>query len=98
MRLLAALLVLPVISCSSDDLNGLPTADSDGPVTVAVSVDETVVPATPVIVTEDAGPRPVSRVVDANGIGADFVSDELIIASKDPEAVVSFAARRGADI
>ena len=60
-----------------------------------VEVDPTLTPATPSLppIDGDTEPRPLATLADANGNQADFVQNELLIASDDQAEVDAFVAR-----
>ncbi|MDZ7801985.1 MAG: S8/S53 family peptidase [Trueperaceae bacterium] len=46
----------------------------------------------------DGRPRPVTTLTDARGIQADFVADELVLMSDDPDELDDFLARRNGEL
>jgi len=70
----------------------------DAPLRLDVAVNRQLQPARPAIADPDdpnGGPREVARLADARGNAADFVAEELIVASVDGAALDAFLLRRG---
>ena len=65
-----------------------------------ISVSDNVQPAVATVEStiEGQSPRPVSRYVNSEGEGVDFVSNELIVTTSDPDALNDFLARWNGEV
>jgi serine protease len=74
-----------------DGLGDVCTAPG-GPMEISFSISPNVAPRVAALLDQQI-PRPVSRVTDATGAGADFVSNELLVQAPDQAALDAFLAR-----
>ncbi len=91
-RALTSLLAAALLAGGCRDVEDPPSGDDDVD-RVSFDVDASLLPYTDGLPGTDGALRPVATLVDADGAQVDFVEDEVLVSTDDPEVLAAFVDR-----